>query len=88
MTLTYHTTGGVTHRVIIITLGGDPAVLDVAAGRATLVERLDHPSEGRRAAEALAQDYRAQCAQAGRPLHGRRAPSAPLPTQHASRQYS
>jgi hypothetical protein len=69
-TLSYLTSDGACHRVLVATVGGCPLVLDVADGDARLVDRLDAPGEGPEAAAALAADYCRQCAVARRPLHG------------------
>jgi hypothetical protein len=69
-TLSYRTSDGGCHRVLVATVGGYPLVLDVADGDARLVDRLDAPGEGPEAAAALAADYCRQCSVAQRPLHG------------------
>jgi hypothetical protein len=88
-TLSYRTTDGGYHRVVVATIGDCPLVLDVADGDARLVDRLDAPGEGPEAAAALAADYCRQCSVARRPLHGAAAPRvalARLRRDHSSRR--
>jgi hypothetical protein len=73
-TLSYRTSDGACHRVLVATVGDCPLVLDVTNGHARLVDRLDAPGEGPEAAAALAADYCRQCSVARRPLHGAAAP--------------
>ena len=77
-TLSYRTSDGEAHRVLVATIGGYPLVVDVADGEARLVDRLDAPGEGPEAAAALAADYCRQCTLAERPLHGAAAPRVAL----------
>jgi hypothetical protein len=76
--LSYRTSDGGCHRVLVATVGGYPLVLDVVDGDARLVDRLDAPGEGPEAAAALAADYCRQCSVAQRPLHGPAAPRVAL----------
>jgi hypothetical protein len=76
--LSYRTSDGGCHRVLVATVGGCPLVLDVAEDDARLVDRLDAPGEGPEAAAALAADYCRQCSVARRPLHGPAAPRVAL----------
>src|SRR3954466_13489547 len=95
-TLSYRTSDGACHRVLVAAVGDCPLVLDVADGDARLVDRLDAPGEGPEGAAALGADHCPQCPVAQRPLHGppprspaatarwRTAPATP-PPQRASR---
>src|SRR5918912_796341 len=83
--LSYRTSDGGCHRVLVATVGGHPLVVDLADGDARLVDRLDAPGEGPEAAAALAADYCDQCSLARRPLHGAAAPRvAHPPRSHRS----
>jgi hypothetical protein len=84
-TLSYRTSDGGCHRVLVATVGGCPLVIDVADGDARLVDRLDALGEGPDAAAALAADYCRQCSAAQRPLHGPAAPRVALAHLRRSR---
>src|SRR3954451_4411251 len=49
-TLSYRTSDGACHRVLVATVGDCPLVIDVADRDARLVDRLDAPGEGPEAA--------------------------------------